>query len=156
MANLGDAFKKAGLVSDKEQRQRKHEERLHRKEAGREGLQNEEAGRAAERAAREEEERKRHRALEKERQERRSAAEAAAKARDVLRAKALADVPRGPRRFHYVDSQGFVLFLMVGDDLGRRLEAGELGIAEGGLVVPREAAAQARALDPRAVCFLNG
>jgi len=57
MADLSDALKKAGLVSDKEIRQKKHGDRVKRKKLGQDGLEAE--SRQREEAHQAEQERKR-------------------------------------------------------------------------------------------------
>ena len=54
MGDLRDAFKKAGLIDDKAEKRLKHEERVQRKELGREGLDEQKRRDDAERAARDE------------------------------------------------------------------------------------------------------
>ncbi len=156
MGNLGDAFKKAGLINEQELRRQKHEERVHRKEVGHRGAEAENRAHAAEQERRERDRRARDRAIEDERRAGVVTDETRARARDLLRAHALTENVRGGRRWHFVERDLSIPFLMVHDDLARRLEAGELGIAAGGLVVPRATALEARGLDPEAVRFLNG
>ena len=104
MANLGDAFKKAGLISAKDHRRQKHEQRVRRKEVGREGLLDEEARAEEERLRRREEQRGQAREVEKARQAALQAAAARARALDLLRSHAIVPAGRGTRRWHYVDA----------------------------------------------------
>lgn len=119
-----------------------------------------------ERRAREEEEafRQRQRELERERQENRKRAAEDRKRMEALRALAekyeIAD--RGEEAFHYVSRKKKLLRMYLTKEQIAALEAGELAIIDKPtpaelvqVLVPREAAEQALAIDPRALRFYN-
>lgn len=156
MANLGDAFKKAGLISEKERKKQKHAERVRRKEVGHQGvLEAEEQARAA-REARRDEQRERDRERERQRQQRHAANERRARAHDLMRTHGQPP-PRGRRRWHYTVGKQ-VLFALVDDRSGRRLEAGEVGLVTRGnalLILDREHLKEVAELAPECVAFFN-
>lgn len=159
MGNLGDELKKAGLISDKELRRKRHEDRVHRKKVGREGLQAEQQKTREEQQRRREEQRARNRAVESERRSQTSGAEARAQARDLIRSRAQAWKEPATRRFHFQDPAGRCPYMLVPDAVARRLEAGELGITwlEGcPAVVDRDTAQRVADLDAAALLFLQG
>ena len=67
---------------------------------------------------------------------------------------------KGPRRFHYREPEGLLPFLEVSDDVGRRLESGELALVAKPVtrvwVVPRDVAAELDRLRPEVVLHLPG
>lgn len=71
MGDLRDQLKKAKLLSQKDAKRIAHEERVHRKEAGREGLEREQEQRQRELAAQREQEREQDRARQQELEARR-------------------------------------------------------------------------------------
>lgn len=159
MGNMGDALKKAGLVSEKDNRRRKHTERVERKELGREGLDQRERETQRQRGERRDAKRSRDRKRERDRQQAGEAKSDQARARDLARRHAITRGLGGPRRFHFVDRDGRIPFVSVQDDLGRRIEAGEFAIVTLGgetLVVPRAEAETLHGLDAEAVRFLAG
>jgi uncharacterized protein YaiL (DUF2058 family) len=160
MGDLRDAFKKAGLIDDKAEKRLKHEERVQRKELGREGLDEQKRRDDAERAARDEQKKSDAKAAQQKLDHERQ--------RSERWKKLLADVDRecvrgtsGPRRFHYHDADDWLPYLQVDDDTGRRLEAGELAIVKHpetkeAMLLPRAIAIELRKVEPELVVHLAG
>jgi len=160
MGDLRDAFKKAGLIDDKAEKRLKHEERVQRKELGREGLDEQKRRENAERAARDEQKKSDAKAAQQKLDHERQ--------RSERWKKLLADVDRecvrvtsGPRRFHYHDADDWLPYLQVDDDTGRRLEAGELAIVKHpetkeAMLLPRAIALELRKAEPELVVHLAG
>jgi uncharacterized protein len=162
MSDLRDQLLKAGLVSSKQVRQAKHQERVHRKEVGQDGLQAERSQR--ERAA--EEARQEKRRLDREREEARrrhreeeERAEALARR---IRAGWIRDATAGGRRFYFVVEEGRITYLDLSDQAVRRLQAGSaailssLGAVRGEFCVVDAGAAGSLARDhPEAIRFWN-
>jgi uncharacterized protein YaiL (DUF2058 family) len=130
MSDLRDELRKAGLVSPKQVRQAKHQERVHRKDVGAEGL-------AAERAAGDEEfrrqqEEKRRKDREREGSLRQEQAER--QREEGLRARIrggwMREATSGARRFYFVVEGGRVTYLDLSDGAVRRLLGGGAAIAE--------------------------
>lgn len=128
MSNLRDQLLKAGLVSSKKARQAAHEERVHRKEAGKEGLEEERAAHEAELAAADEAKR----LMDREREEtRRLRAEEEARANALVQRLAsgrLRDALGGNRRWYFVTDTGRITFLDLNDDAMRKLQQGAAAI----------------------------
>jgi uncharacterized protein YaiL (DUF2058 family) len=131
MADLRDAMKKAGVVSDKQVRQSRHEARVHRSEVGAEGVE-------AERMRRDEElraETERRGAADAERDRaRRAGAEAEARRvrlKALVRDHDLSVSDAGPRRFYFTVAGGEIAFVDVSDPLARRLAQGDAAIIDG-------------------------
>ena len=162
MKNLKDQLLKAKLVSKKQVRKIEHEERERQKKLGRKGVQEE-----RERLRREREEKERHRKAEQQRQSQlRKQAEEALTARQriagLVAGADLLESGAGPRRFHFVASDGSIPCLELSDDLAARLEKGTAAIValrEGEnprvFVVPPDVAKQLSKIDTDSVRFWN-
>jgi uncharacterized protein YaiL (DUF2058 family) len=138
MGDLRDAMKKAGVVSDKQVRQAKHGDRVHRKAAGAEGLAAEREQRDAAFAA----EQARHRREDAEREQERQAQQEAAGVRgrleQLVRANDLTAQESGPRRFYFALPSAEVAFVDVSDALARRLAQGDVAILDGRGLLDRD------------------
>ncbi|MBM4015388.1 MAG: DUF2058 domain-containing protein [Planctomycetes bacterium] len=160
MGDLRDALKKAGLIDDKTDRRLKHEQRVEKKELGRDGLEERQRREAAERAAREEQKRAEVKAAQARLDHERGRGERARKLAAALTEQALRGTS-GPRRFHWVDAEGYCPWIALDDETGRRLEAGELALvalpdrAETALV-PRALALELHAFSPDRILHLAG
>ena len=130
MSDLREQLRKAGLVSDKQVRQAKHQERLHRKEVGQSGLAEEKA--EAERRLRAE--REAMRARDREREQQRKAREAEAEQAEALRRRIRAgwirDATGGSRRFFFEVGEGRITYLDLNEQAVRRLQNGTAAVAE--------------------------
>jgi uncharacterized protein YaiL (DUF2058 family) len=160
MGDLRDAFKKAGLIDDKTDRRLKHEERVEKKELGREGLDERRRKEDEARRARDDQKRADVKSAqqrldhEREREERWKRLLARVESESLKSG-------GGPRRFHYREPDGHLPFQQVDDETGRRLEAGEFAIArrpdsEETVILPRALALELAAVRPEAVVFLAG
>ena len=158
MGDLRDAFKKAGLIDDKTDRRLKHEERVQRAELGREGLAQQKQQEEQERKRREEEKRAEARIAQQKLDASRQQNERWKKLLHELEEKAQRGTS-GPRRFHYHEPDGHLPFVLVDDDSGRRLEAGELAIVrlppnDEPALVPRSLALDLQSFDPARLLHL--
>ena len=158
MGDLRDAFKKAGLIDDKTDRRLKHEERVQRGELGREGLAQQKQQEEQERRRREEEKRAEARIAQQKLDASRQQNERWKKLLHELEEKAQRGTS-GPRRFHYHEPDGHLPFVLVDDDSGRRLEAGELAIVrlppnDEPALVPRSLALDLQSFDPTRLLHL--
>jgi uncharacterized protein YaiL (DUF2058 family) len=135
--SLRDQMLKAGLISEKEAHQAEHKKRVRNKQTGGEEARREEEARRREVERERERERAAHREQARERQggqeQRERARQAEQKRQAVIQAayrEGLVANSEGPRRYHYA-VQGRIELLMVTEEAGRRLEAGQLAIALG-------------------------
>lgn len=157
MGDLRDAFKKAGLIDDKTDRRLKHEERVQRKELGRDGLEEQKRQDEAARAARDEKKKADTKQAQQRLEQERARAE---RWKKLLRSLDEESVrASGPRRFHFRDADGHLPYLQVDDDTGRRIEAGELAIlrhpvADSITLVPRTLALELRQVRPELLLHL--
>ena len=130
MSDLRDELRKAGLVSAKQLRQAKHQERVHRKEVGPEGLASERA--AVDQAFQRQQEERRQQDREREealrrRQEELQRNEAL---RTGIRGGWMREATSGARRLYFVVDGGRVTYLDLSDGAMRRLLGGSAAIAE--------------------------
>lgn len=162
MADIRDQLKKAGLLSEKQARQAKHQERLHAAAIGRPGIEAErraeEERERAEAAARKEADRKR--ADEERRREREGAA--AQRLAQLIRGGWIREATAGARRFFFAGEEGRIHFLDLSDIAARKLATGGAAIVETrGLVrgeycvVNERAATEISHLHPEVVRFFN-
>jgi uncharacterized protein YaiL (DUF2058 family) len=138
VSDLREQMLKAGLVSGKQVRQAKHEERVHRKEVGREGIEAERA--AADRAfqARQEEKRLRDREREEARRRSQAAEERVLALQTRIRAGWIREATAGGKRFFFVVDGGRITYLDLSDDAARRLQLGRAAVADGRGIVRGE------------------
>ena len=160
MGDLRDALKKAGLIDDKTDRRLKHEQRVEKKELGREGLEERQRRESAERAARDEQKRAEVRAAQARLDQERGRGERVRRLAAALAEQALRGTS-GPRRFHWVDADGQCPWIALDDETGRRLEAGELALVvppdrDEVALVPRALALELHALSPGRILHLTG
>lgn len=160
MGDLRDALKKAGLIDDKADKRLKHEERVQRKELGREGLEAQKRADDEARRARDEQKRGDVKAAQQRVDHDRQRSERWKKLLSSLESEALQG-SSGPRRFHFRDADGHLPYLLVDDDTGRRLEAGELAIARlpdtnAPAILPRALALELAQFRPELVLHLAG
>ena len=160
--DIRKALKKAGLASDKDVRQAKHQDRLRRTELGTEGLAAErrrvELEQQAEQARRRQADRERERLLQARREEQGRLGKIAGLLQDadlLLR-------EAGPRRFFFEMPGGEIVFVDVAEALARRLIQGDAAVIHAGGILPREfsivsgkAAREIEQLDRARVLFWN-
>jgi uncharacterized protein YaiL (DUF2058 family) len=132
MGDLRDQLKKAKLLSKKDAKRLAHEERVHRKAVGREGLEQENAAREQEltrlRAAEREAARARQAALDRERSE--SAERAACE--DILANRVRPAGQRGQVIWHFELADGQLPCLRLSDSEQRQLEGAQLSVVRTG------------------------
>jgi uncharacterized protein YaiL (DUF2058 family) len=135
--SLRDQMLKAGLISEKEARQAEHRKRVKSKQTHGEEPRREADARRQEVERERERERAAHRQREGERQseqeKRERGRQAAQKRQAAIEAayrEGLVGNSDGPRRYYYA-VQGRIELMMVSDEVGRRLEAGQLAIVQG-------------------------
>ncbi len=162
MGDIREQLRKAGLISEKQLRQAKHQERVHASEVGHKGLEAErraeEERQRADAAARKEADRKR--AEEQRRTEREHAAEQ--RIALLVRGGWIRDATAGSRRFFFVARTGRISFLDLSDAAARKLATGSAAVIETsghvrgdhGVVTDRAAAEIAEA-DPQMIRFWN-
>ncbi len=160
MGDLRDAFKKAGLIDDKTDRRLKHEQRVEKKELGREGLEEQRRREEAERAQRDALKKADVKAAQARLDADKQRAERQKKLRTSLEEQAIRGTG-GPRRFHWVDRDGYCPWIAMDDATGRRLEAGEIALVElpdrgETALVPRALALELHASYPHLLLHLAG
>ncbi len=130
MSDLREQLRKAGLVSSKQVRQARHEDRLHRKEVGRDGLEAERLER--ENAAREaaEEKRRRDREIEESRRASRAEEERTRLLGRRIEAGWIREATGGARRFYFVAEKDRITYLDLSDQAVRRLLGGTAAIVD--------------------------
>ena len=128
MGNLRDQFKKAKLISEKDARRLAHEERVHRGDVGREGVEQEQRARQEEleRTRGDEAQRTRLRQEQLER-ERRNEAEHAA-CLELLEREARRPAPGGSAKWYFQLEDGRLPYLEVNEAERRQLGAGAFAI----------------------------
>ena len=160
MGDLRDALKKAGLIDEKADKRLKHEERVQRKELGREGLEAQKRADEEARRARDEQKKGDAKTAQQRLDSDRQRSERWKKLLSSLESEALQG-GSGPRRFHFQDADGHLPYLLVDDETGRRLEAGELAIARlpennAAAILPRALALELAHFRPELVLHLAG
>jgi len=160
MSDLREQLRKAGLASEAQIRQAKHQERLHAAEVGHKGLeaerQAEDVRLRAESKARKETDRTR----EEDRKRREQEEQARERLSRVIRGGWLREATAGSRRFFFAAPSGRISFLDLSDVAVRRLTSGSAAIIETlGLVrgehciVGDRAASEIAQLSPEIIVF---
>jgi uncharacterized protein YaiL (DUF2058 family) len=127
MGSLRDQFKKANLLSSKDAKRLAHEERIERKEKGRDVLEAERAAREAELAQARADERARDRSRQAEVEAQRKLAEERAACEALLDTE-VRDCGRGPISWHFELPDGRLPLLRMTDPDRHQLTAGHLCI----------------------------
>ena len=162
MSDIRDQLRKAGLVSDKQVRRAKHEERLHASQVGADGI-------AAERRERDlrlqaEREAQRIAARERERrgQEAKQAEETGGRLAQTIRRGWLREAAGGNRRFFFEARAGRITYLDLSEVAVGRLAAGSAAIIETGgavrgefCVVDGKAAEEIRRIAPERILVFH-
>jgi uncharacterized protein YaiL (DUF2058 family) len=160
MGDLRDALKKAGLIGDKDAKRLAHEERVDRKQLGREGLEQQRQRDEADRQRRDEQRKADTKAAQQKLDAQRAREERWKRLVQQLDEQAQR-ATSGPRRFHYHEPDGHLPFVLVDDESGRRLEAGELALVRlpstGEVALaPRALALELTQIEPERVVHLAG
>jgi hypothetical protein len=160
--DIRKALKKAGLASERDVRQAKHQDRMRRTELGAEGLAAER--RRVELEQREEQARRRQADRERERllQTRREEQGRLGRIAGLLQDEDLLLREAGPRRFFFEMPSGRIAFTDVSETLARRLIQGDAAVIHAAGILPREfavvsgkAAREIEQLDRARVLFWN-
>lgn len=163
MGNLFDELKKAKLIDKKKAKQLAHEQRVEKSaKGGDRAADAERAAKDAEHKKRLEEQRRRDREREQARQRREREREQRLQIQQLVASRQLSDL-RGSRRWHFVTPSGSVPYVPVDEQVGRRLEAGELAVVLDPnveharyVIVPREVALELEAQIADSICSLAG
>jgi Uncharacterized protein conserved in bacteria (DUF2058) len=136
MADMRDAMKRAGIVSDKQVRRAKHQKRVHRKEVGQDGLEAERLKKEAE--FQKEQELKREadkvRAIEQRQQQELTQQEASCLT--LIREENLLLREAGTKRFYFQLPTDYISFVEISPGLARRLAQGDAAIVDAESVLP--------------------
>ncbi len=162
MADMRDALKKAGMVSDKQIRQTKHQDRVKRKELGLDGLEAERQKRDD--RYREEQSKKKHtdkktnllKAASQVDLEKKTALKRIIKEENILAREG------GNKRFYFQLPDGTIPFIEISPILGKRLAQGDAAIVDSEqiliddfAVLSGKAAHQLSALEQERIIFWN-
>jgi uncharacterized protein YaiL (DUF2058 family) len=131
LSDLREQMLKAGLVSGKQVRQAKHQERVHRKDVGPEGIEAERAAADREFLARQEEMRLRDREREETRRRSQAAQEQILALQSRIRAGWIREATSGNKRFFFVVDGGRITYLDLSDEAARRLSFGRAAVVDG-------------------------
>lgn len=130
MADMRDALKKAGLVSEKQARQARHEQRLHRKEVGDEGLSAEQRRKDEEFAREREAKRERDRAIEEKRAVEAKVASGRVDLIRLIQNGVVGGAIGGPKQYFFTLPGGRITFLELTDTGFKRLIGGSAAIVD--------------------------
>ncbi len=130
MSDLRDQLRKAGLVSDKQVRRAKHEERLHASEVGHKGIEAERLAEEERLRAEAEERRKADKARAEELKRRQAESEAHDRLAATIRGGWIREATAGSRRIFFETRTGRITFLDLSDSAVRWLSSGRAAIVE--------------------------
>jgi len=130
MSDLREQLRKAGLVSAKQVRQAKHQERIRRKEVGQEGIEKDKADRESAFRREQEERRRRDQKIEEARKLRQAEEERILGLQNRIRAGWIREATAGARRFFFLAAEGRITYLDLADQAMRRLQNGSAAIVE--------------------------
>jgi uncharacterized protein YaiL (DUF2058 family) len=130
MSDLRDQLRKAGLVSDKQVRRAKHEERVHAKQVGHDGVEAERRAEEERLLAEAEERRKADKARAEAQKKLQEEAEARDRLSNLIRAGWIREATAGSRRIFFETRTGRISFLDLSDSAVRRLSTGRAAIIE--------------------------
>jgi uncharacterized protein YaiL (DUF2058 family) len=128
MGNMRDAFKKANLISGKDAKRLAHEERVHRSQVGREGVEQEQEQRRKELEEAQRQEREQTRERQEQLESQRKAEAELSACLELLASEAKRPAPGARTRFYFETEDGRIPSLEVSETDLRQLQAGELSI----------------------------
>ena len=128
MADMRDALRKAGLVSEKQARQSKHQKRLHRKEVGDDGLAEEKRRKDEEFRTEQDAKRAKDRALEEKKAEEAREVSGKVDLVGLIRSGLVSGATPGPKQYFFTLPGGRITYLEVNDGGGRRFASGSAAI----------------------------
>lgn len=135
MSDLRDQLRKAGLVSDKQVRRAKHEERVHAKQVGHDGVEAERQAEEERLRTEAEARRKADKARAEEQKKQQQEADARERLASLIRGGWIREATAGSRRIFFETRTGRITFLDLSDSAVRNLSRGRAAIIEtGGLV----------------------
>ncbi len=162
MADMRDALRKAGVVSEKKIRQAKHRDRVRRKESGADGLDRERLLKEEEHRAELARKKREDLAREQRLRAQKETDAQQARLRGLLLENDLMAREGGPRRFYFETPSGPITFLDVSPHLARRLSQGVVAIVNSGDVlgtdfaaIPGKTAHELKALEADRIIFWN-
>jgi len=132
MGNMRDQLKKAKLLSEKKSRQLAHQERVHRKQVGREGLEQEEKERRDEVQRLQQQEREAQQETQQQLDERRRAEAEYAACLDILRNDAIRPKTRGGSRWYFEIEGGALPWFEVDEAMRFQLQSGAYWVVRTG------------------------
>ncbi len=157
---LRDQLKKAKLLSKKDAKRLAHEERVHRKDVGREGIEKEQADRQQEIEQQRASERERDRARQQELEAARLEQQEVAACREILRTQVAAPGRGGRIRWFFETPSGHLPFLMLQPSEQHELGSGQLCVARKGSehthdygLIPTEHARRVHAVFPERIVW---
>lgn len=160
MSDLRDQLRKAGLVSEKQLRQAKHQERVHAKEVGHAGIEAERRAEEERLRAEEEARRRADRERDENRKQRERDATRHERAAQIVRGGWIREAALGARRFYFVASSGRITYLDLSETVIQRLLAGTAAIVDTGravrgefCVIAERAAAELAQIEPGRIRF---
>ncbi len=130
MADMREALRKAGLVSEKQARQAKHKQRVHRKSVGHKGLDEERRQKEAEHAEEASAKRDRDRKLEQERIDQARDVEGKVDPKSLVTQGIIRGAMGGPKQYFFTLPGGQITFLELSDSGFKRLIDGSAAIVE--------------------------
>ena len=128
--SLKDELLKAKLINKKQLKQVEHEQRLERKQLGKEGIQQKEQARMQEIEQKREEQKKRDQELAQKQKEERLEKEKVARIEEIMQLGKVEGQDHGTRKFYFVAQDGKISFLMLSDNTAENLEKGHIAIIE--------------------------
>ena len=130
MGDLSKELLKAGLISDKQFRQTRHQERVTKKTVGHEGLEKKERARSDEHVQRRREQQQQDRDRGRQDQQRLDKKALRARLKDLVVGGAVKTGVNGPRRFYFLTREGKIPYLEVNEETVRKIQMGELAIVQ--------------------------
>jgi uncharacterized protein YaiL (DUF2058 family) len=124
VGDLRDELKKSKLLSDKDARRIAHEQRLHKTEVGREGIEQEQRARSADLDRMREEDRGKARSAQEEADRQRALESERAACAEILERETVKPRPGGGGRWYFQVEDGSVPSIEVGEAEKRKLGAG--------------------------------
>ena len=161
--SLREELLKAKLINKKQLKKIEHEERLEKKQLGREGVKQKEEKRFAEIEQKLLEQRKKDKELAKEQQKEEQEKQKISQISDIILQNRLSDKSAGNNKFYFVAANGKMPFLLLSDSVCEKLERGQAAIVEWKIeqsnddffIVDHDCINKLRCLSPDIVRFCN-
>ena len=155
--SLKDELLKAKLISKKDLSRIEHEKRVEKKQLGKDGLKEKKKNKDKELQAKQREKQEKDKQIAQEKKQQQQEKDKKKRIEKIIEKGIVSD--NGPRKFYFIDKDNKIPFLMVSDDMSRKLTDGKAAIIQKNrdfFIIDRESAEKLYKEKIDCLLFYNG